>query len=189
MTHGLPPVQTPTTVARSASADADLVSMVALVGHLAAATAESASFAAILQDRMPASIVTGQLVASTAESTRLAIEVQDRLPAVLARANGPPFTAGTPISPETLATFIPPNSGETWYVVIVGREPGMYRTPTEANLQTDGVPGQFSQKKTSRREALDFYRERFGQPPPHGVCKWVQLAELPAPLPSGSGSS
>ncbi|KAJ7264658.1 hypothetical protein C8J57DRAFT_1718543 [Mycena rebaudengoi] len=167
--------------------------MVALVGHLAAATIESASFAASIQACMPANTLAVQLVASTVESTRLAIEVQNRLPALMAatvdRSGGPPFTSGIPISPDALETFIPPNTGEIWYVVIVGREPGLYRTPTEANAQTDGVPGQFSQKKTSRREALAFYRERFGNPPPHGVHKWVELAELPPPLSPESGTS
>ncbi|KAJ7251250.1 hypothetical protein C8J57DRAFT_1474534 [Mycena rebaudengoi] len=133
--------------------------MVALVGHLAAATIESASFAASIQACMPANTLAVQLVASTVESTRLAIEVQNRLPALMAatvdRSGGPPFTSGIPISPDALETFIPPNTGEIC---------------TEANAQTDGVPGQFSQKKTSRREALAFYRERFGNPPPPRIA-------------------
>ncbi|KAJ7292451.1 hypothetical protein C8J57DRAFT_1489959 [Mycena rebaudengoi] len=186
------PDQTDTTAARSALADVDLAAMVVLVGHLAASTVESASFAASIHGRMPANSLSAQLVASTVESTRLAIEVQNRLPAVMAaslgRSSGPPFTSGVAIPPDALETFIPPNSGEIWYVVIVGREPGLYRTPAEANHQTHGVPGQFSQKKTSRHEALAFYRERYGQPAPDGVQKWVELPELPAPLASGSGT-
>ncbi|KAJ6478363.1 hypothetical protein C8R45DRAFT_934132 [Mycena sanguinolenta] len=50
--------------------------------------------------------------------------------------------------------------GEVWYVVIRGREPGLYRTPQDANAQTDGVPHQFREKK-SRCEALASYRENY----------------------------
>ncbi|KAJ7277867.1 hypothetical protein C8J57DRAFT_1222649 [Mycena rebaudengoi] len=193
MTTTLPPDQSETTAARSALANVDLASMIALVGHLAAATVESASLAASLQNRMPANSLGAQLVAATVESTCLAVEVQNRLPAVmaasLARSAGPPFTSGVAITPDALETFIPASTGEIWYVVIVGREPGLYRTPAEANSQTDGVPGQFSQKKTSHHEALAFYRDRYGLPAPEGVQKWVELPELPAPLASRSETS
>ncbi|KAJ7259466.1 hypothetical protein C8J57DRAFT_1515534 [Mycena rebaudengoi] len=205
MTTTLRSDQSETTAARSASDDVDLASMIVLVGHLAAASVQSASLAAAVEERTPTGRLSMELVAATLETTRLAVEVQNRLPAVLAaveiaaaqaaqvyahaaepsRPPGPPFTEGVAITPDALETFIP-ESGNIWYVVIIGRQPGLYRTPAEANLQTHGVPGQFSQKKTSRREALAFYRERYGLPPPHGVQKWVELAGLPSPMDSVS---
>ncbi|KAF8169709.1 hypothetical protein K438DRAFT_1983095 [Mycena galopus ATCC 62051] len=44
-----------------------------------------------------------------------------------------------------------------WWVVFVGREPGIYATVDEANAQVLGVPSQQYRRHKSKREALDFY--------------------------------
>ncbi|KAJ6552336.1 hypothetical protein DFH09DRAFT_1319375 [Mycena vulgaris] len=114
-----------------------------------------------------------RLTVASSEATRLAAEVQSKLPMALNLHSSPEHHLG---------------SGETWYVVIRGREPGLYRTSDEANAQTNGVPNQYRHKKTSRREALAFYRENYlaatntanapAAPPGSpvvGVQKWVEV--------------
>ncbi|KAJ6493967.1 hypothetical protein C8R47DRAFT_1213653 [Mycena vitilis] len=139
----------------------------------------------------------GRLAVAANEATRMAQEVQAKLPLALERhaASSTTWIRGVPKTPADLDRAFPDGSGETWYVVIRGREPGLCRTSEEANALTDGVPHQFRRKKTSRREALDFYREHYAaaatydnivaaatadgaQPPPGinmGVQKWIGL--------------
>jgi hypothetical protein len=85
-----------------------------------------------------------------------------------------------------------------WYAVIVGREPGIYRSAyvhplhveqlspsssrAEADQQVLGVPGQYRQKKASRREALVFYATKYQE---GLVAKWTEAtvgAAAPAPV-------
>ncbi|KAJ6566708.1 hypothetical protein B0H19DRAFT_1257900 [Mycena capillaripes] len=73
------------------------------------------------------------------------------------------FEWGTAPTPDEMETAFPsgPNESGVWYVVCVGRQPGLYFNSLEADEQVKGVPNQFCQKKTSRREALDFYHYKF----------------------------
>ncbi|KAJ7024510.1 hypothetical protein C8F04DRAFT_1270208 [Mycena alexandri] len=137
------------------------------------------------------------MAVAASETTLLAAEVNEKLHKVLAGhvASKITWTRGTPPSATALAAAFPKGSGETWYVVIRGREPGFYRTSEELTAQTRGVPNQFGQKKTSRSEALAFYRENYlasahydalvadgynvvANAVPAGVQKWV--ASVPA---------
>ncbi|KAJ7906939.1 hypothetical protein B0H13DRAFT_2332987 [Mycena leptocephala] len=143
-----------------------------------------------------------RLAVASSEATRLATEVQAKLPHTLSRhaASSITWVRGVPKTPAHQEAAFPDGSGETWYVVIRGREPGLYRTAPEANTQTDGVPHQFREKKRSRREALAFYRENYnatanydaaaaaattaGSPPPVGVPlgvqKWIAVPVAPS---------
>ncbi|KAJ7818076.1 hypothetical protein B0H14DRAFT_3474135 [Mycena olivaceomarginata] len=58
-----------------------------------------------------------------------------------------------------------------WYIVYVGREPGLYDTVTP---RSKGCPGQQYRRKTSKREALDFYRAKFEA---NEVAKWVEMRD------------
>ncbi|KAJ6585961.1 hypothetical protein B0H19DRAFT_1060140 [Mycena capillaripes] len=147
----------------------------------------------------------GCLAVASSEATRIAAEVQAILPLALGKQAAAPSTTwirGVPKTPGAIEAAFPDGSGEVWYVVIRGREPGLYRTSEEANALTDGVPHQFRRKVTSRREALAFYCENYeassiydevvaaaeaaGTTPPPGVNmgvqKWVALAVAPAEL-------
>ncbi|KAJ7076279.1 hypothetical protein B0H15DRAFT_955802 [Mycena belliarum] len=70
------------------------------------------------------------------------------------------WVKGIALTPDQLEASFGPGVGDeqTWHVVCIGREPGLYASPTEANLQIEGVPNQFREKKKSRVEALAFYR-------------------------------
>ncbi|KAJ7780832.1 hypothetical protein DFH07DRAFT_765317 [Mycena maculata] len=65
-------------------------------------------------------------------------------------------------TPDEMDAYYPPGIGDdiSWHVVCIGREPGLYASVNEADRQIRGVPNQFRQKKTSRVEALTFYRLR-----------------------------
>ncbi|KAJ7453518.1 hypothetical protein FB451DRAFT_1373822 [Mycena latifolia] len=61
-----------------------------------------------------------------------------------------------------------------WWVVYIGREPGLYTTVDEATVQVKGCPNQEFRKKTSKGEALHFYESLYlgGK-----VEKWVEFDE------------
>ncbi|KAJ7073329.1 hypothetical protein B0H15DRAFT_806842 [Mycena belliarum] len=95
----------------------------------------------------------------------------------------PSFVAGDAITPEDLAASIPEDADQQFYwVVLRGREPGLYRTVHAANQQTHRVPGQCMARKTGRAEALAFYAANY----PERVQKWVPV---PAPVPAASASA
>ncbi|KAJ7077355.1 hypothetical protein C8R44DRAFT_896325 [Mycena epipterygia] len=146
----LPPTNAP-------SPTEELAALVALVAKLASASAAAARAAA--------------------EANRLAAEVDAKLSLALGLANTSSITwiRAVAISPNALEATFPAGSGETWYVVIRGRNPGLYRTADDANTETNGVPNQYRQKKTSRREALAFYREHFD------IAAAADLSGIPRP--------
>ncbi|KAJ6601127.1 hypothetical protein DFH09DRAFT_1302436 [Mycena vulgaris] len=108
-----------------------------------------------------------------------AVEAQARLTQILV-ANSfvpvPSFVPGTPATPAELAASTPIGDVESYWVVLRGREPGLYLSSTAANIQTKGVPGEFQKRKNGRSEALAFYAANY----PDHVKKWVQVA---APIP------
>ncbi|KAJ7089990.1 hypothetical protein C8R44DRAFT_863387 [Mycena epipterygia] len=134
-----------------------------------------------------------RLSAVASDMTSLATEVQAKVALLLPPLAPPPpdpdtlWVAGVPKTPTELEDEIPAGSGEVWYVVIRGREPGLYRTYDEANAMTNGVPNQWQQKKKSRREAIAWYRDHYVAArnavntipvpgaPPVGVQKWVAV--------------
>ncbi|KAJ7110502.1 hypothetical protein C8R44DRAFT_883639 [Mycena epipterygia] len=135
-----------------------------------------------------------QLSAASLEATHLSVEVQAKLPTIAAKPAvsdaqlaaaqlaatsdasaaadvTPLFVGRTPKTPSELQAEFPPGSGEVWYVVIIGREPGL----TEANDQCNGIPNQFKEKRKSRCEALAWYAECYFKPSGDGVQKWVEV--------------
>ncbi|KAJ7431727.1 hypothetical protein FB451DRAFT_1319063 [Mycena latifolia] len=89
----------------------------------------------------------------------------------------PSFVAGVPPTPGELAAAFPPEEEvESYWVVLRGREPGLYRTVKAAEAQTKGVPHQHMERRRGRDEALAFYGANY----PDHVKKWF---ELPAPVP------
>ncbi|KAJ7689141.1 hypothetical protein B0H17DRAFT_1202503 [Mycena rosella] len=89
----------------------------------------------------------------------------------------PLFEAGTPPTPEAvaLATPVEPEAQYYW-VVLRGREPGLYLTGRAATEQTNGVPGQYQERKTGRTEALAFYAANY----PDGVKRHQQSLMPPS---------
>ncbi|KAJ6614214.1 hypothetical protein B0H10DRAFT_2221524 [Mycena sp. CBHHK59/15] len=51
-----------------------------------------------------------------------------------------------------------PDGSRPWWVVYIGREPGLYNTIDAANAQIKGCPNQQYRRKGSKGEALLFYK-------------------------------
>ncbi|KAJ7077657.1 hypothetical protein B0H15DRAFT_954950 [Mycena belliarum] len=107
------------------------------------------------------------------DMTKLTMEINDGIPAVIEAqveaaiaalsTAATAFVRGTARTPNQMDALFPPGVGDhqVWYVVIRGREPGLYGSSVDADTQVNGIPGQYRQKKTSRVEALSYYRHRY----------------------------
>ncbi|KAF8143735.1 hypothetical protein K438DRAFT_1783436 [Mycena galopus ATCC 62051] len=118
-----------------------------------------------------------ELVLRAARVTRVAQDLQATLPELFARVDA--VDRGdwvrdddpkTPAQVEAQYANLPDGRRDMW-VVYVGREPGVYDTNEAADFHVKGCPGQQYRKRTSKREALNFYAEKYAL---REVQKWVQ---------------
>ncbi|KAJ7694776.1 hypothetical protein B0H17DRAFT_1198937 [Mycena rosella] len=126
----------------------------------------------------PSEAAAAVAVEATATTAKAAAEAVAAANAGTASHNDDPdpvWVRRTPITPAALAARHPDGTGEVWYVVTIGREPGLYRTPDEANAQCDGVPFQQKEKRKTRSEALAWYASRYNAADGEGVQKWVEV--------------
>ncbi|KAJ7302313.1 hypothetical protein DFH08DRAFT_967060 [Mycena albidolilacea] len=159
---------TESTTAPSTSTSTELEVLVALVGRLSAASMEAMRLAVEVQARLPA-VVAGERAAATAAADAAAAAA-----AAAELTADPVWVRGVPKTPAEIVAQYPEGSGETWYVVIRGREPGFYRTSAEADRVCNGVPNQLKEKKKSRRDAIAWYRSLYEGPDGEGVQKWTE---------------
>ncbi|KAJ7774528.1 hypothetical protein DFH07DRAFT_952238 [Mycena maculata] len=89
-------------------------------------------------------------------------------------ATGPSFVFGVPQTPDELDALFPPGRGDNqvWHVVTIGRNPGF----AEADDEVLGIPNQHRRRKTSRQEALAYYRHQWG------LSAVIKLTEAPVDL-------
>ncbi|KAJ7722775.1 hypothetical protein B0H14DRAFT_3479322 [Mycena olivaceomarginata] len=158
------------------STPTELEALVALVA-LSTATMDVVRLTAEVQAKLPA-VVAGEVVAARAATAAAqaaqAAQAEATATDPAPDAADPLWVRGTPKTPAQLELQYPEGSGETWYVVICGREPGMYRTAAEADSNCNKVPNQLKAKKTSRLEALAWYRREYHGPlSSTGVQKWT----------------
>ncbi|KAJ7740986.1 hypothetical protein B0H14DRAFT_2637928 [Mycena olivaceomarginata] len=120
------------------------------------------------------------LVVRARKLTRAAEQIQKALPAILDRLNEEEAedniwvraVAKTPAQVAADHANVPDGT-QQWWIVYVGREPGIYSTLEEALAQTNKCPNQqWRSRKGGKREALDFYRARYEA---NEVVKWVEL--------------
>ncbi|KAK7040426.1 hypothetical protein R3P38DRAFT_3180138 [Favolaschia claudopus] len=73
------------------------------------------------------------------------------------------FVQGVAPTPAEMETTFQPGNGDnqTWYVVCVGRMPGLYPDADSANAQVLGVPDQSRRKVSGRVAALAYYRQMY----------------------------
>ncbi|KAJ6603521.1 hypothetical protein DFH09DRAFT_1270320 [Mycena vulgaris] len=106
----------------------------------------------------------GRLIKVSSSVARTLKEVNERLPVLIDRLA--PLAsddnvwvravAKTPVQVES-EHHNQPTGSRPWWVVYIGREPGLYLTSEEADVQVKGCPNQQYRKKTSKEEALLFY--------------------------------
>ncbi|KAJ6617322.1 hypothetical protein B0H10DRAFT_2218661 [Mycena sp. CBHHK59/15] len=96
--------------------------------------------------------------------TRIAEELNDKLPEILDQLNEEAtedniFVREVPKTPAQVAALHTSASEGTrpWWVVFIGREPGIYDTVEAANDQIKGCPNQEYRRKGSKPEVLAFY--------------------------------
>ncbi|KAJ6462363.1 hypothetical protein C8R47DRAFT_1240003 [Mycena vitilis] len=113
--------------------------------------------------------------------TTVVQELHDRLPALIDLINeeAADDNVFVRVPAKTPAQVAAEHANEAegsrpWWVVFVGREPGLYTTIESANSQIKGCPGQEYRRKTSKGEALAFYTLMDEQ---KKVEKWVELAD------------
>ncbi|KAJ7734399.1 hypothetical protein B0H14DRAFT_2639432 [Mycena olivaceomarginata] len=132
------------------STPTELEALVALVARLSTATMDVVRLTAEVQAKLPA-VVAGEVVAARAATAAAqaaqAAQAEATATDPAPDAADPLWVRGTPKTPAQLELQYPEGSGETWYVVICGREPGMYRTAAEADSNCNKVPNQLKAKK------------------------------------------
>ncbi|KAJ7823227.1 hypothetical protein B0H14DRAFT_3470206 [Mycena olivaceomarginata] len=140
------------------------------------------------------------LVVRARKLTRAAEQIQKALPTILDRLNEEEAQDSTSFSSSRLPAHPPaffllqifgsarvaktpaevaaeqanaPAGTQQWWIVYVGREPGLYSTLEEAVAQTIKCPNQqWRSRKADKRKALDYYRARYEA---NEVVKWVEL--------------
>ncbi|KAK7029971.1 hypothetical protein R3P38DRAFT_3188896 [Favolaschia claudopus] len=81
------------------------------------------------------------------------------------------FVEGTAESPSTVAArYENQIKGSFYWVVLVGRNPGLYPSADAANRQVLGVPNNSWLRKQGFEAALEHYRDNY----PHNVKKLVE---------------
>ncbi|KAJ7774397.1 hypothetical protein B0H14DRAFT_2965332 [Mycena olivaceomarginata] len=106
------------------------------------------------------------------DMTRHCIDLTDKIPrvvraqveAAIAEVSPPTaFVQGVAPTPAQLEAQFPlgRSDNQAWYVVCIGRQPGLYATPDEADAQVLGVPNQSRRKVVGRVPALAYYRQMY----------------------------
>ncbi|KAJ7206710.1 hypothetical protein C8J57DRAFT_1614701 [Mycena rebaudengoi] len=156
----------------------------------------------------------GTLIQMSLDMAKVAVDVQQRIPSVLAHHVDdaiagipslvaaqvaaqvaaaadilPDFVEGVAITPDALDLLNPAGSGDDcyWHVVLVGREPGIYQSVTTSDELVKGVPSAGRRRKSSRLEALTYYRVNYDA---GKVKKWVDITPaVMAATPAAAASS
>ncbi|KAJ7884215.1 hypothetical protein B0H13DRAFT_1890073 [Mycena leptocephala] len=122
-----------------------------------------------------------ELVARAHRLTRIALDLQDALPAIADRLNQQEAVdnvwvranARTPAQVEAEHAAIP-HGTRPWWVVWIGREPGLYTTVEAADAQIKGCPNQQYRRRASKVDAINLYRQKYDD---GEVAKWVEFTE------------
>ncbi|KAJ7888671.1 hypothetical protein B0H14DRAFT_2562244 [Mycena olivaceomarginata] len=122
-----------------------------------------------------------ELVLRAADFQRTAQELQKKLPAMVQslteqQAADNTWVRAVAKTPNQVALehISAPAGSRAWWVVYVGREPGLYSTIEAADAQIKGCPNQQYRRKADKTEALNFYIHKHNE----GVVeKWVELTE------------
>ncbi|KAJ7257983.1 hypothetical protein C8J57DRAFT_1234544 [Mycena rebaudengoi] len=105
-------------------------------------------------------------------SQKVAEQVAEQLAAALPPPGSPlyTYTEGIALTPAQLeATFANANEDQNWHVVTVGGDPGLYSSITESDNRVLGYPNGDRRRKSSRTEALAYYRRQYEA---NKVVKW-----------------
>ncbi|KAJ7234265.1 hypothetical protein C8J57DRAFT_1249407 [Mycena rebaudengoi] len=174
----LPPSITETSVpANTSTSQEELDALTSKVSSLVNLSIEVVRFATDIQHRLPLLIARQ----SQEMSQKVAEQVAEQLAAALPPPGSPlyTYTEGIALTPAQLeATFANANEDQNWHVVTVGGDPGLYSSITESDNRVLGYPNGDRRRKSSRTEALAYYRRQYEA---NKVVKWHRhLTPFPA---------
>ncbi|CAK5279859.1 unnamed protein product [Mycena citricolor] len=131
-----------------------------------------------------AATLSRQAIERSSRAGELIRQVIDELPEAVDRAvpsqdsiDRPRWIKLPARSPAEVANLLSADAGDLFYVVVVGREPGVYLSHTKADELCDHVPGQKKMRFRDRAVALDYYRQQFQA---DKVEKWVEVDQAEA---------
>ncbi|KAJ7795155.1 hypothetical protein B0H14DRAFT_3496338 [Mycena olivaceomarginata] len=150
-------MQTFTAANTAPSAHDELAAVLATVNELVVRSAGLTSSVQALQIQLPALVDCLNMEATARRLDRLNIHHDD--PAAPTEVVWVEAIAKTPAQVEAEHTAASDGS-RPWWVVYVGREPGIYTSVEEADLQIKGVPNQQYRRRASKPEALALYKQR-----------------------------
>ncbi|KAJ6464566.1 hypothetical protein C8R45DRAFT_1107437 [Mycena sanguinolenta] len=135
----------------------------------------------------------GFAVPKWASSDELLAVVKRQLDAAVEKLTppAPHFYHSAAPAPDDLAVLFPPGYGDNiaWHVVCVGRRPGLYASPTDADDQVRGIPKQSRKKKDSRQEALSYYRSQYDLGECARVSEAPPVSHVPVEMVTGDSPS
>ncbi|KAJ7772707.1 hypothetical protein DFH07DRAFT_767997 [Mycena maculata] len=109
------------------------------------------------------------------DMTKLCIGINDAIPTVVGSQVAVAIAPFAPVAPQWIhAAALTPAQMQALHPP----GPGDLQSCTEADLQVNGVPGQFRKKKDTREEALAFYEYKYN------LNEVDKLVEVPAPAPA-----
>ncbi|KAJ6620897.1 hypothetical protein B0H10DRAFT_1037991 [Mycena sp. CBHHK59/15] len=139
------------------------------------------------EEELQALVRTVSLLAQRSNSlTKTCLDLQAKLPGIIdriVRPLPPPpapsdlFVRGvhkTPVEVELENRSGPDGANIAWYVVWIGREPGICTSVDDANTQVKGCPNQQCRRKTGKHEALQFYTQLYAV---QKVEKWTEVTD------------
>ncbi|KAJ7256750.1 hypothetical protein C8J57DRAFT_1235608 [Mycena rebaudengoi] len=173
--------------ANTSTSQEELDALTSKVSSLLNLSIEVVRFATDVQHRLPL------LIAHQARE--ISQQVAEQLAATLPPPGSPlyTYTEGIPLTPAQLeASFANANEDQNWHVVTVGGDPGLYssvwsQSPfTESDNRVLGYPSGDRRRKSSRTEALAYYRRQYDA---NKVVKWHRHLTPPPAAPTDDGTS
>ncbi|KAJ7281292.1 hypothetical protein C8J57DRAFT_1558778 [Mycena rebaudengoi] len=166
--------------ANTSTSQQELDALTSKVSSLVNLSIEVVRFATDIQHRLPL------LIELQAQETSL--EVAKQVAEQLAASLPPPgsslytYTEGVAVTPGQLeATFANANEDQNWHVVTIGGDPGLYSSVTESDNRVLGYPSGDRRRKSSRTEALAYYRRQYEA---NKVINWHRHLAPPPDTPS-----
>ncbi|KAJ7265125.1 hypothetical protein C8J57DRAFT_1230159 [Mycena rebaudengoi] len=174
------------------SSSQELHALLSRVGTLIQMSLDMAKVGVDVQQRIPSILAHHVDDAIAGIPSLVAAQVTAQVAAAAGTAAAdilPDFVEGIVITPDALDLLNPAGSGDDcyWHVVLVGREPGIYQSVTTSDELVKGVPSARRRRKSSRLEALTYYRVNYDA---GKVKKWVDITPaVMAATPAAAASS
>ncbi|KAJ7214608.1 hypothetical protein C8J57DRAFT_1255720 [Mycena rebaudengoi] len=128
----------------------------------------------------------GTLIQMSLDMAKVGVDVQQHIPSILAHHVDDAIAGIPSLVAAQVAAQVAAAAG-TAAAVLVGREPGIYQSVTTSDELVKGVPSAGHRRKSSRLEALTYYRVNYDA---GKVKKWFDIMPaVMAATPAAAASS